>query len=96
METFKQRLNELIRIDMDYLPEDLSDKISYEVNFDKSETKEEFLSKMNQTHIVVLQLFAQAESAKQLKSINKTLSIILYIIIATVTISIISGLILIF
>jgi len=92
MNTTKERLNELIRNNMDYISPDLSEKIIYDINQDVSETKDEFLEKFNKKHIGILQLFAQAESAKKMEEMNKTLKTILYIIIATAVISIIAGL----
>lgn len=92
METYKQRIVELIRYDMDYIPEDLSEKIIYDINQDVSETKDEFLENFNKKHIGILQLFAQAESVKKMEEMNKTLKTILYIIIATASLSIIGGL----
>lgn len=92
MNTTKERLNELIRNNMDYISPDLSEKIIYDINQDVSETKDEFLEKFNKKHVGILQLFAQAESVKKMEEMNKTLKTILYIIIATASLSIIGGL----
>ena len=92
MNTTKERLNELIRNNMDYISPDLSEKIIYDINQDVSETKDEFLEKFNKKHVKILQLFAQAESVKKMEEMNKILKTILYIIIATAVISIIAGL----
>lgn len=96
MENLKLKINEMIRYDMDYIPEIIADQIVYQVNSDKSGTKEEFLKKFMTENKDLLELYTLSEQTKIQKKTFKILQLTSIIIAISVFCSFVISLILMF
>lgn len=96
MENLKLKINEMIRYDMDFIPESISDHIVYKVNSDDSKTREEFLSKFMIENKDLLELYTLNEQIKIQKKIYRLIHTTLIIIAISVIVSAVISLILIF
>lgn len=96
MENLKLKINEMIRYDMDFIPESISDHIVYKVNSDTSKTREEFLSKFMIENKDLLEIYSLNEQTKIQKKTFKLIQITLIIIAISVIVSSVISLILIF
>jgi len=96
MEILKYCIKDMIRNDMDYIPEKYSDDIVYTINSDKSKTKEEFLNKFMTENKDLLELYVLNESTKYQKKTFRLIQTTLIIIAICVLTSSIISLILLF
>jgi hypothetical protein len=96
MEILKYNLKEMIRNEMDYIPETISESMLHKINSDQSKTKEDFLKKFMSENKDLLELYVLNENTKFQKKTYKLIQIVSIIVAISVVVSTILFLYLIF